>query len=283
MGPTDRTSGHDSARVELLSLVRAQVEIRFSLTPETFADRILALPFIQSADPDRRLDQVARLVLDDLYLAAACADGDESAWREIERAHFAFIRDFAARFLHGAEAEDLAATVIADLWQRKKIAQFQGRSSLRTWLGAVVTRMALNAKTSTRVRMAAAAADISSIDPPAPLSDSRDDGRTLARLVQSALDGLGAEEKFLLLLHYEQGLSLDAMAPLVGSSKATLSRRLTALRDKLREHVESIAASEGGSRAAEPLGSAIERARGEFDLSALLGASSVKGGASGRV
>ncbi len=269
-------------RAELLSLVRAQVRIRFRLTADTFADRILALPFVD-ADVGRRGDQVARLVLDDLYVALACADGDNEAWREFERAHFAFIRDFAGRFLHGAEAEDLAATVIADLWQRRKIAQFQGRSTLRTWLGAVVTRMALNAKASTRVRAALNAPDLAAVDPPAPTPAGDDEGRALAQLMQRAIDRLAPDEKLLLLFHYEQGLSLDAMAPLLGASKATLSRRIAAIRDRLRQDVETIAAAERGPRAAESLRPAIDRAQAEFDLAALLGGARVKGGANGPV
>jgi RNA polymerase sigma-70 factor (ECF subfamily) len=282
VGPTDRRAGHDSARAELLALVRAQVQIRFSLTAETLADRVLSLPFMD-ADPDRRHGQLARLVLDDLYLALACADGDDDAWREVERAHFAFIRDFAGRFLHGAEAEDLAAAVIADLWQRRKIAQFQGRSSLRTWLGAVVTRMALNARASPRLRAAATAPDLATVDPPAPPAVGDDEGRALARLMQQAIDRLDAEEKLLLLFHYEQGLSLDAMAPLLGASKATLSRRISALRDRLRQNVETMAVAERGPRGAESLRPAIDRAHAEFDLAALLGGARVKGGADGRV
>jgi RNA polymerase sigma-70 factor (ECF subfamily) len=262
VGPTDRTAGHDSARAELLAVVRAQVRTRFRLTADALVDRVLAQPGDSS-----------RLVLDDLYLALACADGDNDAWREFERAHFAFIRDFAGRFLHEAEAEDLASTVIADLWQRKKIAQFQGRSTLRTWLGAVVTRMALNAKASPRLRMASTAPDLAAIDPPAPAAVGDDEGRALAQLMQQAIARLDADEKLLLLFHYEQGLSLDAMAPLLGASKATLSRRIGAIRDRLRQDIEAVAPRP-----------AIDRAHTEFDLAELLGgAARVKGGADGRV
>lgn len=278
MGPTDRPAGHDSARAEVVSLVKAQVRIRFRLTADAFADRLASLPSINVVS-----GEVARLVLDDLYLATACANGDNDAWREFERAHFGFIRDFAGRFLRGVEAEDLAATVIADLWQRKKIAQFQGRSTLRTWLGAVVTRMALNAKASTRLRVAETAPDLSSVDPAAPADASDDEGRALARLMQRAIGQLEADDKVLLLFHYEQGLSLDAMAPLLGASKATLSRRIAAIRDRLRQDVETIAAAERGPRGAESLRPAIARAQAEFDLAELLGGARVKGGAGGRV
>jgi RNA polymerase sigma-70 factor len=263
-----------TARAELIALVRAGVTPRFALSEGAFIDRVAALGI--PAD---------RLVLDDLYLAAACAAGDDAAWREVEQKHFAFIRDFAARFLTGADAEDLASAVIADLWQRGKIAQFQGRSTLRTWLGAVVTRAALNVRASARLRLTTSATGLDRAEPPAPAAPVHDDDAdALARFVRSAIGRLDPEEKLLLLFHYEQGLSLDDMAPLVGASKATLSRRLTAIRDKLRLKIETMAVSEGGGRAAESLRSAIDQARAEFDLAALLGGSAeVKGGAGDRV
>lgn len=271
---TGRPTDADSARAEVLVAIRARVTPRFALSENGFVDRLAALGV--PAD---------RLVLDDLYLATACAAGDDGAWREIEQKHFAFIRDFAARFLTGADAEDLASTVIADLWQRRKIAQFEGRSTLRTWLGAVVTRAALNVRASARMRFTAPAPDTDRNEPTAPLAPVRDDdAEALARFVRSAIGRLDPEEKLLLLFHYEQGLSLDSMAPLVGASKATLSRRLTAIRDKLRLKIETMAASEGGSRAAESLRSAIDQARAEFDLAALLGGrAELKGGAGERV
>ncbi len=284
MGPTERRVRGDSARAQVLAIVRARATPRFGVTADALADRILQLPSIAGSGAADVRDGVERLVLDDLCLAMACATGEDAAWREVERSHFAFIRDFAARFLRGAEAEDLASTVIADLWQRGKIAQFQGRSTLRSWLGAVVTRAALNAKGSARIRMAADAPADSRLHTETPATAGHDDdGRALARLVRTALARLDAEAKVLLLFHYEQGLSLDAMAPLLGASKATLSRRLKAIRDQLRANVEAMAAAEHGPRAAQSLAGGIDRAQAEFDLSALLGGSEVKGDAGGRV
>ena len=52
---------------------------------------------------------------------------------------------------------------------------------------------------------------------------------------QRALAELEPDQKLLLLLYYEQGLTLDEMVGVLGASKATLSRRLDRLRRSLRD------------------------------------------------
>lgn len=88
--------------------------------------------------------RLSRLSLDDLYLATACARGDDKAWKECAERYFGFIRDFARRYLPKVEAAELADQVIVDLWERGKMGRYEGRSSLKTWLGAVVAHAALN-------------------------------------------------------------------------------------------------------------------------------------------
>ena len=118
-----------SGRAGILSLVARHVRVRFSLDAEAFADHLAA--FAGSAAPGTPPeDHVRRLSLDDLYLAAACARGEDAAWEECIARHGAFIRDFARRFLREPAASDVADQVVADLWQRGKMARYQGRSTL---------------------------------------------------------------------------------------------------------------------------------------------------------
>jgi RNA polymerase sigma-70 factor (ECF subfamily) len=249
-----------------LAAVRARVTARFALPADDFADRLL----VQIAARDARGSDpllFQTLALDDLYLAMACADGDENAWRELEARHFPFIRDFARRLLPGGW-EDVAAQVIADLWQRRKIAQYEGRSSLRTWLGAVVMRTVLNARggrLGRAVRLRRSEGSSGAV--PDRRSDDRasDDGRTLARLIARALERLEAEDRLVLLLYYEQGLTLEQMEPTLRVSKATLSRRLKRVRERLFDDVSRRAREEMGIPV-DRLRRGLERAAFEFDL-----------------
>jgi hypothetical protein len=133
----------------LVSLVARQVRFRFAIDANAFADHLAAsVPSGTSLE-----DHARRLSLDDLYLAAACARGEEAAWEECLARHGAFIRDFARRFLREPAASDVADQVVADLWQRGKMARYQGRSTLRTWLGSIVAHAALNAMQAGRRTM----------------------------------------------------------------------------------------------------------------------------------
>lgn len=243
-----------------------RVELRFSVTAETLAARVEELASA-AGEPAARF--VTRLTLDDLYLTTACAADDPGAWAECEEKHFAFIRMFARRFLPDADARDLADQVIADLWQRKKIGRYGGRSTLRTWLGAVVAHAAVNARRAAGPRPPDASSARTAAAPAAIAPEAATAERQLADLVTRAIAALTAEEKLLLRLYYDQGLTLDQMEIATRLSKATLSRRLTALRQRLRCAIDERAGREfatSGAHAVEGL--ALNRV--EFDLSALL-------------
>lgn len=205
---------------------------------------------------------------EDLALAHACARGEEAAWEDFQRRHFAFIRDFAGKVMPGAAGEDIAGDVIADLWKRGKLARYEGRSTLRTWLGAVVLHAALNAKQSARP-----SADLEAASRMAGHADStapRAERSRLTRMLQDALGRLSPEERLLLRLHYEQALSLEQMRPAFARSKAALSRRLERARASVRRTMESLAQERFGVPLAE-LRQGVDFASWEFDLDSLLG------------
>jgi len=271
-----RRSGAASPEEELervTAFVAGRIRIRFTVSPAQLAARIVELAAAAGATP---WDQANRVVLDDLYMATACAAGDIAAWGECEAAHFPFIRTFARRFLPDAAAQDLADQVIADLWQRGKIGRYEGRSTLRTWLGAVVAHAAINARktwqpgvtpdTSSYREYARRTSD-AAVTQPAP--EEAHAGRALADLIVRAIEGLNADEKLLLQMHYEQGLTLDEMEVPLGSSKATLSRRLKRIREQLMVRIDELAERKHGT-SVTALRDRVSLDRLEFDLSVLL-------------
>jgi RNA polymerase sigma-70 factor, ECF subfamily len=263
--------GAASGRAAILALVDGAVRFRFALGREAFVDQLV--PAAGAQAPDAAEAHVRRLSLDDLYLAAACAKGEDAAWEEVIRRHGAFIRDFARRFLREPAAGDVADQVVADLWQRGKMARYQGRSTLRTWLGSIVAHAALNAmKAGRRTVPLDAGEDGERRAAPVVVDGVLGPERLLLQdLVKEAMAGLAPEAKLLLLLHYEQGLTLDEIAGVHGGSKAALSRKLQRTREDLRAAIDSLSRRSGGS-SADSLRAGLDLGRLELDLGQLLGA-----------
>jgi len=180
---------------------------------------------------------------DDDTLVRRCLDDDPEAWRELVERHRTGMIELARRILPTAAAVDVVDAVIADLWQRRKLARYQGRSSLRTWLGAVVLNASLNARRA--------------LPPPDP-ADARFDGphaaapavstteeRELASILHDAIARLAPELKTIVLLYYEQGLTLDELTVVAGGSKSTLSRTLRHARRQILDNAQQLARDRG--------------------------------------
>lgn len=264
-----------SDREEVRSAIERHVRCRFALPLDAFADVVLERATVHHSDRNP-LESISRLCLDDLYLAAACCQGDEEAWRECRERYFSYIRDFAKRFVHERAAADVADQVIADLWQRRRLAQYDGRSTLKTWLGAVVAHAAINAGKRERLMTTLDPGTMESRFQAIGGGEDEDTHRRFATLVTRAVGELEPDAKVLLLLYYEQGLTLDEMVSVLGTSKATLSRRLDRLRRGLREAIEASAQQELRVDSAA-LRERLDFARLEFDLEAALGGSAMEG------
>jgi RNA polymerase sigma-70 factor (ECF subfamily) len=179
--------------------------------------------------------------LSDLSLASACAKGDETAWEEFKRKYFSFIYDFARYSMRSeTEGDDVAAGVISDLWQRKKIGMYQGLSSLRTWLGAVISNAAINELKKTKRVVSTDDAEFRSWEKEnvvAPNEGSSGKIKT-SEIIKQCLIEQPAEDKLLLLLYYQQGLTLREITVLFNLTEASLSRRLSKIRERLRKEIK---------------------------------------------
>jgi RNA polymerase sigma-70 factor (ECF subfamily) len=197
---------------------------------------------------------------DDLALVRRCLGGDEEAWRRLVQLHRQGMIDLALRILPGADAADVVDAVIADVWERRKLARFAGRSALATWLGAVTINASLNAKRSSASRSQTMVTTAAVPDVAAPRRVDRDDA-SLARTLKDAIAVLPPAAKLLVLMYYEQGLTLDQAATLLKRSKSTLSRALQQARDRIRAEAERLAG--------ERLGTTLTALRAGADLSEL--------------
>jgi RNA polymerase sigma-70 factor (ECF subfamily) len=123
------------------------------LTIEDFAAHTKTI-IAKRLGPDPGQDAAGRFVAglhaEDLYLAAACAHNSAPAWSLLA----AVYNDHIDRVSHAVcsthqEARELASSVLAHLFFRDRegqtrIASYDGRSSLATWLSTIIRHQAIN-------------------------------------------------------------------------------------------------------------------------------------------
>jgi hypothetical protein len=102
----------------------------------------------RSAGPDDVERYLASLHLEDLALATACAAGQEAAWETFIREYRPILTRAADAIDPGGGARELADALYADLYglrenggaRQSLFRYFHGRSSLATWLRAVLSQ-----------------------------------------------------------------------------------------------------------------------------------------------
>jgi len=190
----------------------------------------------------------------DLELARLCASGDEHAWER-------FIREYRPLLYRAADALDrtggareLADSLYADLYgvkdggrERQSLFQhFQGRSSLATWLRAVlaqryVDRVRVQRRLETLPDEEVAARDA---EPPDP-----DRSRYVALVRQAlgcAVGRLAGRDRLRLGCYYVQELTLADTGRVTREHEATVSRQLARTRQAIRADVERQLREEAG-------------------------------------
>ena len=213
----------------------------------------------------------------DLELARQCAAGDEQAWER-------FVLEYRPALYRAADAldpsggaRDLADSLYADLFSKSLFRYFQGRSSLATWLRAVLAQRYVD-----RVRAqrkfeplpnedgAAPRAEGRPLDPPDP--DQARHQVQLREALAGAVNRLDSRDRLRLGCYYVQELTLAETGRLLKEHEATVSRQLARIRQTLRDDVERQLRAERGwsdAQVTECFAAASQDA-GPLDLGQLL-------------
>jgi RNA polymerase sigma-70 factor len=265
---------------------RARAE-RWAVAPATFAEalercagKLVAGPPAPAEDLERRL---AALHLEDLALACACADGHEGAWEHFVSEYRPALYRTAAALDPGGNARDLADALYAELYglddrggaRRSLFRYFHGRSSLATWLRAVLAQRHVD-----RIRADRRfdpLPDNEAAAPASPAAPGPDpDRRRFLAIVQQALAAalarLAPRDRLRLAWYYAREMTLAEIGRTLKEHEATVSRHLTRTRKSLREDIEhQLRADHGLSESAvdECLASVVDDPGG-LDLRTLL-------------
>jgi len=220
------------------------------------------------------------LHLEDLALACACAAGDDEAWEHFVLTERPLLYRAADALDPGGGARELADSLYADLFgmreeggeRRSLFRYFHGRSSLITWLRAVLAQRHVDRlRTSRRVESlpVALAAPVRSIEP------ERDRYLGLIRdAFKRAVASLAARDRLRLACYYAQQLTLAETGRMLGEHEATVSRGLARTRGAIREAVERDLRDNAGLSDAEisRCFECVTEDAGPLDLGDMLGA-----------
>ncbi|MGH9386889.1 MAG: RNA polymerase sigma factor, partial [Vicinamibacterales bacterium] len=216
----------------------------------------------------------------------ACAAGHEAAWEH-------FVLEFRPALYRAADAIDasgaareLADSLYADLYglrgardtRRSLFRYFHGRSSLATWLRAVLTQRHVDAiRARARVEPLPADEEIPASATVAVEEMAVDRRRFLAsaqRVLSAAIAGLGPRDRLRLVCYYAQQMTLAEIGRLLREHEATVSRNLARTRRALREDVERRLRQDErlSDREVEECFASVMDDPGTLDLTSMLGA-----------
>ncbi|MBZ5542251.1 MAG: sigma-70 family RNA polymerase sigma factor [Acidobacteriia bacterium] len=203
-----------------------------------------------SVEPGNIPDLLQKIRADELALALACAKGNERAWEAFSFGYRTAIYEAACSFAPDlAVARELSDSLAAELYgvesgdgpRRSKLTYFHGRSSLRTWLRAVVYQKFVDEyRRMSRLEPLpenpeALAAETRAVSE----QDEHRYVKLLSEAVSVTLRELPGAEKMLLGFYYVQQLTLKQIGRIRGEHESTVSRQLDAVRKKLRKQIEN--------------------------------------------
>ena len=203
-------------------------------------------------------EYLGALHLEDLALATACAEGGEAAWEYFFTQYRAYLHAAAAAIIRSgsAEASDLADALFSELYglaggpgsERSLFRYFHGRSSLKTWLRAVLARRHIDALRAGRRFEELGEEETGEgrpkifIGPPIEPADPYRERyvRSFTRALEKALEDLPPQERERLRLYYAEEKTLAEIGRLLGEHESSVSRHLDHARRDLRQAVEDI-------------------------------------------
>ena len=208
---------------------------------------------------DRLGEYLGSLQIEDLCLANACLEGSEAAWEYFVTHYRGYLRAAAGIITKtgraGTGAQELADSLFAELFglvdgkrgERSLFRYFHGRSSLKTWLRAILAQRYVD-----RLRQSRRWEQLEpqeerhghrqSPQPgnAQPAADPHRD-RYVARFVAAlhqTVALLGADDRERLELYYAREKTLAEIGRALGEHESSVSRNLERIRRQVRSSVE---------------------------------------------
>jgi RNA polymerase sigma-70 factor (ECF subfamily) len=184
----------------------------------------------------------------DLYLACACATGDQQALAAFEARYIVEV----PLFLTGVERSEAIVDEVKQLVRerlfvapakdaRPKIVDYSGRGPLGSWLRVVTLRVASNRRRGLDNRPHLALDDerdatemLRAVDPELAIIKTHYQGE-FNEALRTAFAALSARERLIFRLHFVDGLNIDRIGVVFQVHRATVARWIVTAREGLIE------------------------------------------------
>lgn len=210
--------------------------------------RSICAKYTGSGEPAALEKAVDSLHVCDLYLCLGCAGQNGRAWQCFAAGFHGCISRLAASFSGSdQEATELTDSVIVDLYLpdrsgRSRIASFDGRSSLATWLRVIVSRRAANQRKRSRHQplgvehLPETADDGALLRLDAELREHRY-GDALHEALRRACAALSERERLVLRLRFCETRKVQEIATRLHVHPSNITRQIERVCERLRATV----------------------------------------------
>jgi RNA polymerase sigma-70 factor, ECF subfamily len=201
------------------------------------------------------------LHLDDLALACACAQGSQHAWEDFVADYRPYLRNASAAILRRPASDpaaiEFADSLFADLYgfsdrnsgSRSLFRYFHGRSSLKTWLRAVLAQRHIDqiraGKKFESLDDQPPDGELRRVPEPATVELPADPRREqyqqrFREALTVALASIDPRDRTRLRLYYAEERTLAEIGRAIGEHESSVSRNLERVRKELRSTVEGL-------------------------------------------
>ena len=170
---------------------------------------------------------------DELLLVALAQSGDQDALEELLRRYYRPLRAFITPMVGGSHADDVLQEIALAIFQNLRYLRHPG--AFRSWAFRLASRRAFrHLKREMRwSRLDTDPETISALPAPEPLPDA------LEPRLLAAIEQVSPASRAVLLLHYQQDLSLEETALAldipIGTAKSRLAYGISVLRKRINE------------------------------------------------
>jgi RNA polymerase sigma-70 factor len=249
--PADFSSRYAPALTRLYNRARAA---RWNLGAGIFAESAARGASKSGAvETDRVEAYLDALHAEDLALAIACKGGNPRAWEHfissLRPPLYAAARAIAGDEMRGRELADslwadLYGLEVRDGTRRSLLEYFHGRSSILTWMRAILAQRHVDyIRSQSRIQPLDDDVEDVRIDPNSNHDQAAGPERAryvrmLAIALDFALNALAPPDRMRMAYYYRHELSLKEIGRLMSEHESTVSRKLARTREQLKSEIE---------------------------------------------